>query len=135
MAMAERNLSMLFDFYEITMSNGYFRNGFYKKNVVFDVFYRTVPDGGGFAIAAGLEQIVEYIQQLHFTEQDIAYLRTKGNFDEGFLDYLRNFKFTGDIYAVPEGTPVFPNEPILTVKAPAIEAQLIETYLRNHEDW
>ena len=136
MAMAERNLSMLFDFYEITMSNGYFRNGFYKKNVVFDVFYRTVPDGGGFAIAAGLEQIVEYIQQLHFTEQDIAYLRTKGNFDEGFLDYLRNFKFTGDIYAVPEGTPVFPNEPILTVKAPAIEAQLIETYLLlavNHQ--
>ena len=136
MPMSERNLSMLFDFYEVTMSNGYFRNGFYKKNVVFDVFYRSVPDGGGFAIAAGLEQIVEYIQQLHFTDDDIAYLRGKGDFDEAFLYYLRNFKFTGDIYAVPEGTPIFPNEPILTVKAPAIEAQLIETYLLlaiNHQ--
>ena len=103
---------------------------------MFDVFYRSVPDGGGFAIAAGLEQIVEYIQQLHFTDDDIAYLRTKGDFDEAFLYYLRNFKFTGDIYAVPEGTPIFPNEPILTVKAPAIEAQLIETYLLlaiNHQ--
>ena len=88
MAMAERNLSMLFDFYEVTMSNGYFRNGYYKKNVIFDVFYRTVPDGGGFAIAAGLEQVVEYIQQLHFTEEDIAYLRTKGNFEAHFYNYV-----------------------------------------------
>ncbi len=136
MAMAERNLSMLCDFYEMTMSSGYFRNGFYKKNVIFDVFYRTVPDGGGFAIAAGLEQIVEYIQQLHFSAEDIAYLRSKGCLDEGFLDYLKDFRFTGDIYAVPEGTPIFPNEPILTVRAPAIEAQLIETYLLlsiNHQ--
>ena len=136
MAMADRNLSMLCDFYEFTMSNGYFRNGFYKKNVYFDVFYRTVPDGGGFAIAAGLEQIVEYIRQLHFSQEDIAYLRGHGCFDEGFLNYLRHFRFTGDIYAVPEGTPIFPNEPILTVRAPAIEAQLIETYVPlaiNHQ--
>ena len=118
------------------MSNGYLKNGFYKKITYFDVFYRTVPDGGGFAIAAGLEQIIEYIKQLHFSEEDIAYLRSKNMFDEEFLDYLKNFRFTGDIYAVPEGTPVFPHEPILTVKAPAIEAQLIETYLLlaiNHQ--
>ncbi len=136
MAMSERNLSMLCDFYELTMGNGYFRNGFYKRNVYFDVFYRSVPDGGGFAIAAGLEQIVEYIQQLHFSPEDIAYLRARNCFDEGFLDYLKNFRFSGDIYAVPEGTPIFPNEPILTVRAPAIEAQLIETYVLlaiNHQ--
>ena len=127
---------MLCDFYELTMGNGYYRNGFYKRNVYFDVFCRNVPDGGGFAIAAGLEQIVEYIQQLHFSDDDIAYLRGKGIFDEGFLTYLKNFKFHGDIYAVPEGTPVFPGEPLLTVRAPAIEAQLIETYLLleiNHQ--
>ena len=127
---------MLCDFYELTMGNGYYRNGFYKRNVYFDVFFRNVPDGGGFAIAAGLEQIVEYIQQLHFSDDDIAYLRSKGIFDEGFLNYLKNFKFHGDIYAVPEGTPVFPGEPLLTVRAPAIEAQLIETYLLleiNHQ--
>ena len=127
---------MLCDFYELTMGNGYYRNGFYKRNVYFDVFFRNVPDGGGFAIAAGLEQIVEYIQQLHFSDDDIAYLRGKGFFDEGFLNYLKNFKFHGDIYAVPEGTPVFPGEPLLTVRAPAIEAQLIETYLLleiNHQ--
>ena len=127
---------MLCDFYELTMGNGYYRNGFYKRNVYFDVFFRNVPDGGGFAIAAGLEQIVEYIQQLHFSDDDIAYLRSKGIFDEGFLNYLKNFKSHGDIYAVPEGTPVFPGEPLLTVRAPAIEAQLIETYLLleiNHQ--
>ena len=127
---------MLCDFYELTMGNGYYRNGFYKRNVYFDVFFRNVPDGGGFAIAAGLEQIVEYIQQLHFSDDDIAYLRGKGIFDEGFLNYLKNFKFHGDIYAVPEGTPVFPGEPLITVRAPAIQAQFIETYLLmivNHE--
>lgn len=134
--MDNKNLSMLCDFYELTMSNGYFKNDFYRRNTYFDVFFRSIPDHGGFAIAAGLEQIVEYIQQLHFTEEDIAYLRSKKLFDQGFLDYLRSFRFTGDLYAVPEGTPVFPNEPILTVKAPAIEAQLIETYLLlsiNHQ--
>lgn len=134
--MKEWNISMLCDFYELTMGNGYFKNGFYKKTAYFDVFFRTIPDGGGFAIAAGLEQIIEYIKQLHFTEEDIEFLRSKKLFDEEFLNYLKEFHFTGDIYAVPEGTPVFPHEPILTVKAPAIEAQLIETYLLlaiNHQ--
>lgn len=134
--MKNENLSMLCDFYELTMSNGYFKNGFYKKNVYFDLFFRKVPDNGGFAITAGLEQVIEYIKDLHFDENDIEFLKCKGIFDEQFLDYLRNFKFSGDIYAVPEGTPVFPNEPILTVKAPAIEAQLIETFLLltiNHQ--
>lgn len=134
--MKNENLSMLCDFYELTMSNGYVKNGFYKKNVYFDLFFRKVPDNGGFAITAGLEQAIEYIKDLHFDENDIEFLKGKGIFDEQFLDYLRNFKFSGDIYAVPEGTPVFPNEPILTVKAPAIEAQLIETFLLltiNHQ--
>ena len=134
--MEERNLSMLCDFYELTMGNGYFKNGFYNKYTYFDVFFRTVPDRGGFAIAAGLEQIIRYLEQLRFTEEDIAYLRARKLFDEEFLSYLRNFRFTGDLYAVPEGTPVFPNEPILTVRAPAIEAQLIETFLLltlNHQ--
>lgn len=134
--MKNENLSMLCDFYELTMSNGYYKNGFYKKNVYFDLFFRKVPDNGGFAITAGLEQVIEYIKDLHFDENDIEFLKGKGIFDEQFLDYLRNFKFSGDIYAVPEGTPVFPNEPILTVKAPAIEAQLIETFLLvtlNHQ--
>lgn len=134
--MDERNLSMLCDFYELTMGNGYFQNGFYKKTAYFDVFYRSVPDGGGFAIAAGLEQVIDYIKNLHFSEENIAFLRSKNIFNEGFLDYLKNFHFTGDIYAVPEGTPMFPNEPILTVKAPAIEAQLVETYILlaiNHQ--
>ncbi len=134
--MDKRNLSMLFDFYEVTMGNGYFKKGMQDQICYFDLFFRSVPDGGGFAIAAGLEQVVEYIQQLHFGEDDIEYLREKNLFDEDFLDYLRHFKFTGDIYAVPEGTPVFPHEPILTVRAPAIEAQLVETYLLlaiNHQ--
>lgn len=134
--MRKENMAMLCDFYEFTMSNGYFKNGFYKRTVYFDVFFRKVPDNGGFAIAAGLEQVIEYIKELHFDEDDIVYLRSKGIFDEGFLAYLRDFKFSGDIYAVPEGTPVFPNEPIITVKAPAIEAQLIETFVLltlNHQ--
>ncbi len=127
---------MLCDFYEFTMSGGYFKNGFYKKNTYFDVFFRSVPDSAGFAIAAGLEQVIEYIKDFHFEKEDIDYLRERGIFDEDFLEYLSNLRFTGDIYAVPEGTPVFPHEPILTVKAPAIEAQLIETYLLltlNHQ--
>ncbi len=134
--MDERNLSMLCDFYELTMGNGYLRNGFSKRKAYFDVFFRSVPDGGGFAIAAGLEQIIEYIRQFHFSEADIECLRAKNLFDEAFLEYLKSFRFTGDLYAVPEGTPVFPNEPILTVRAPAIEAQLLETYLLlaiNHQ--
>ena len=134
--MRKENLAMLCDYYEFTMSNGYFKNGFYKKNVYFDVFFRKVPDNGGFAIAAGLEQLIDYIKELHFEDEDIAYLRSKGIFDEGFLDYLKNFKFSGDIYAVPEGTPVFPDEPIVTIKAPAIEAQIVETFVLlsiNHQ--
>lgn len=134
--MNERNLSMLCDFYELTMGNGYFKKGIGSRISYFDVFFRSVPDGGGFAIAAGLEQVIDYINNLHFDDEDIDYLRSKKVFDEEFLKYLRNFKFSGDIYAVPEGTPVFPNEPILTVKAPAIEAQLIETYVLlaiNHQ--
>lgn len=126
--MRQVNMAMLCDFYELTMSNGFFKNGFYKKTVYFDLFFRSVPDNGGFAIAAGLEQFAKYIKELHFEKEDIEFLRNKNIFDEAFLKYLENFKFTGDIYAVPEGTPVFPNEPILTVKAPAIEAQMIETY-------
>lgn len=122
------NLSMLFDFYEMTMANGYFRQGMQDRITYFDVFFRRVPDGGGYAIAAGLEQLIEYIKDLHFDEEDIAYLRTKGLFEEDFLDYLRLFRFTGDIWAVPEGTPVFPHEPLITVRAPAPQAQLIETY-------
>lgn len=126
--MTDKNLAMLCDFYELTMCNGFYKNGFYKRTVYFDLFYRTVPDKGGFAIAAGLEQLIKYIEELHFEKDDIEFLRSKKIFDENFLEYLENFRFTGDIYAVPEGTPVFPNEPIITVKAPAIEAQLIETF-------
>ena len=131
-----QNLSMLCDFYELTMSNGYFRNGYKDRITYFDLFFRQVPDGGGFAIAAGLEQVVEYITNLHFSDADIDYLRSRGIFCEEFLQYLRNFRFTGDIWAVPEGTPVFPREPLITVRAPAIEAQLVETYLLlavNHQ--
>ena len=130
------NLSMLCDFYELTMGNGYLKYGYQDRITYFDVFFRDVPDHGGFAIAAGLEQVVEYIQNLHFDENDIAYLRGRKIFSEEFLDYLAHFRFTGDIYAVPEGTPIFPREPILTVRAPAIQAQLIETYLLlalNHQ--
>ncbi len=130
------NLTMLCDFYELTMSNGYFKYGYKDRITYFDVFYRSVPDGGGFAIAAGLEQVVEYIKDLHFGPEDIEYLRGRNLFDEAFLQYLSDFRFTGDIFAVPEGTPVFPKEPILTVRAPAIQAQLIETYLLlaiNHQ--
>ncbi|MBR2081280.1 MAG: nicotinate phosphoribosyltransferase [Oscillospiraceae bacterium] len=127
---------MLCDYYELTMGNGYFKKGYRDKITYFDVFFRSVPDGGGYAIAAGLEQVVKYIQDLHFEEEDIAYLRGRGIFDEDFLEYLRNFRFTGDIYAVPEGTVIFPREPILTVRAPAIEAQLVETFILlsiNHQ--
>ena len=130
------NLTMLCDFYELTMGNGYLKNGYGDRITYFDVFYRQNPDGGGFAIAAGLEQIIEYIQGLHFDAKDIEYLRSRNIFCEEFLDYLANFKFSGDIWSVPEGTPIFPREPILTVRAPAIEAQLVETYILlccNHQ--
>ena len=130
------NLTMLCDFYELTMGAGYFANGYTDRITYFDLFFRRCPDRGGFAIAAGLEQIVQYIQELHFDPEDIAYLRERKCFNEDFLNYLANFKFTGDIWAVPEGTPIFPREPIITVRAPAIQAQLVETYLLlcvNHQ--
>ena len=130
------NLTMLCDFYELTMGYGYFENGYKDRICYFDVFYRQCPDGGGFAIAAGLEQIIHYIQNLHFGPEDIAYLRGRKLFSEEFLTYLENFRFTGDIWAVPEGTPIFPHEPIMTIRAPAIEAQLIETFILlcvNHQ--
>ena len=134
--MSQINKTLLCDFYELTMANGYFELGKGDEIAYFDLFFRRVPDGGGFAIAAGLEQVVDYIRELRFTEEDISYLKEKGMFSDGFLDYLRSFRFTGDIYAVPEGTPVFPGEPIITVRAPAVEAQFIETYLLlciNHQ--
>ena len=130
------NLSMLCDFYELTMGNGYFQNGYKDRVTYFDAFFRSVPDKGGFAISAGLDQLIDYIQNLHFDEEDIEYLRGRGVFSEAFLDYLRNFRFTGDIYAMPDGTPIFPREPVFTVRAKAIEAQLIETFLLlvfNHQ--
>ena len=130
------NLTMLCDFYELTMGNGYWENGMRDRITYFDVFYRDVPDSGGFAIAAGLEQIVDYVQNLHFDAEDIAYLRGRGIFSEDFLAYLADFHFTGDIWAVPEGTPIFPREPVITVRAPAIQAQLLETYMLlefNHQ--
>ena len=132
----KRNLTMLCDYYELTMSNGYFVNGMKDKIVYFDVFYRNNPDNGGYAVVAGLEQIIEYIKDLHFDKSDIEYLRGRGCFSEEFLGYLRNFKFSGDIWAVPEGTVVFPGEPLMTVRAPIIEAQFIETYVLmviNHQ--
>ena len=130
------NYTMLCDFYELTMANGYFVMGMADRITYFDIFFREIPDGGGFAIAAGLEQIIDYVKNLHFTEDDIEYLRDRDCFDERFLEMLRNFRFTGDIWAVPEGTPIFPSEPVITVRAPAYQAQFIETYLLlvfNHQ--
>lgn len=132
----ERNISMVMDMYELTMSNGYFNEKCQDTLAAFDVFYRKNPDHAGFAIFAGLEQIVEYIQNLHFEEKDIEYLRSRNLFTEEFLEYLRGFRFRGDIYAMPEGTIMYPNEPIMTVVAPLIDAQLIETAILlelNHQ--
>ena len=123
----QNNYTMLCDFYEITMSNGYFKCGYGDKIVYFDMFYRQNPDEGGYAVVAGLEQVVEYIKNLKFTDSDIEYLRGKNCFDEGFLAFLRDFRFTGSVWAVPEGTVVFPGEPLMIVKGRAIEAQFIET--------
>lgn len=130
------NMTMLCDFYELTMGNGYFQAGLRDRITYFDVFFRDVPDRGGFAVCAGLDQIIDYIQNLHFDGEDIQYLREKGIFSEEFLEFLRDFRFTGDIWAVPEGTPIFPREPVITVRAPAIQAQLIETFILlafNHQ--
>lgn len=131
-----RNLTMVMDFYEMTMSNGYFKDGVKDTKVAFDVFYRKNPDNGGFAIFAGLEQIVDYIENLSFSDEDIEYLSEQNMFSEEFLKYLKEFEFTGDIYAFPEGTVMYPNEPVITVVAPLIDAQLIETAILlqvNHQ--
>jgi nicotinate phosphoribosyltransferase len=130
------NTTMLADFYEFTMANGYFESGAAEKTGYFDLFFRNIPDGGGFAIAAGLEQVIEYLENLNFTEDDLAFLRQKGGFGEGFLQYLRDFTFKCDVWAVPEGTPVFPGEPLITVRGPMAQAQFIETMLLllvNHQ--
>lgn len=124
-----RNLTMLSDFYEFTMANGYYENGMKETTAVFDAFYRKNPDGGGYAIFAGLNDIISYIKNLSFSDEDIEYFKSQGDFSEGFLEYLRNFKFTGDVYAFPEGSVMFPGEPIVTVKAPIIECSILETYL------
>ena len=132
----ERNYTMLCDFYELTMANGYFREGFQDKIVYFDMFFRKVPDGGGFALMMGTEQLIEYIKELKFSSADIEYLRGKNLFCEAFLDYLANMEFCCDIWAVPEGTPVFPGEPIVTVRGPIIQAQFVETMILltvNHQ--
>ncbi len=130
------NLTMLVDFYEFTMANGYLVNGLGDEIAYFDMFFRTVPDEGGFAIMAGLEQFITYLENLHFSEEDIQYLRSKGIFDERFLDYLANFQFACDVWTVREGTPIFPHEPIVTVRGPVIQAQFVETMLLlsiNHQ--
>ena len=130
-----RNLTMLTDFYELTMANGYYKNGFKDTIASFDMFFRTMPDGGGYVIMAGVEQLVDYFRNLSFSKKDIDYLRGKG-FSEDFLDYLANFRFACDVWAVPEGTPIFPGEPIVKVKGPVIQAQFVETMVLltiNHQ--
>ena len=130
------NYTMLCDFYELTMGNGYFKCGKRDTVTYFDVFFRDIPDGGGYAVCAGLDQLIDYINDLRFSEEDIECLRRKNTFSEDFLSYLKEFSFTGDIWAVPEGTPIFPGEPIMVVRAPAIEAQFIETFVLlsiNHQ--
>ncbi|WP_346870255.1 nicotinate phosphoribosyltransferase [Clostridium sp. UBA5119] len=132
----KRNLSMLTDFYQLTMGNGYLKKGMKDRIAYFDMFFRKIPDNGGYVIIAGLEQFIEYINTLSFTEEDISFLRERGIFSEGFLEYLRDFKFQCDIWAIPEGTVVFPNEPIITVRGPIPQGQLIETMLLltiNHQ--
>lgn len=134
--MNNRNLTLLTDFYELTMANGYFENGMADTICYFDMFFRRVPDDGGFAIMCGLEQVISYMKELRFKDDDIDYLRSKGIFSEQFLEYLRNFKFECDVWAVPEGTPIFPREPIVTVRGPAIQAQFVETMVLlciNHQ--
>ncbi len=130
------NNTLLTDFYEITMANGYFKNNKHNEIAYFDMFFRKVPDNAGFAIMAGVEQVIDYLNELKFEDEDIEFLREKGIFDEDFLNYLKNFKFECDVWAIPEGTPIFPNEPILTVRGPLIQAQFIETMILlsiNHQ--
>ena len=129
--MYQRNLTLLTDLYELTMMQGYFKEKDANETVIFDAFYRSNPDGNAFSICAGLEQVIEYVKNLHFEPEDVDYLRSVGLFDEDFLDYLLHFKFSGDIYAIPEGTVMFPREPIIKVIAPIMEAQLVETAILN----
>ena len=132
----KRNISMMMDLYELTMANGYFANEKEPRKVVFDVFYRKNPEDGGYAIFAGLEQVIAYVENLHFDREDIDYFRSLNQFSEEFLEYLKDFRFTGDIYAFPEGTIMYPNEPVITVLAPLIDAQLVETAILaqiNHQ--
>ncbi|MBW6409158.1 nicotinate phosphoribosyltransferase [Clostridium weizhouense] len=132
----ERNLTMLVDFYELTMGNGYFEKGLKDKIAYFDMFFRRVPDGGGYCIMAGVDQLIHYLNNLRFTDEDIEYLNSKNTFSEEFLQFLKDFKFTCDVWAVPEGNPVFPNEPLITVRGPVIQAQFIETMILltiNHQ--
>lgn len=129
--MDRQNLTLLTDLYELTMMQGYFKNKDQNETVIFDAFYRNNPCDGGFAIAAGLEQVIQYVKNLHFEDEDISYLASLGIFDKDFLDYLKDFKFTGDIYSVPEGTVVFPREPLVKVIAPIMQAQLVETAILN----
>ena len=131
-----RNLTLLTDFYELTMANGYFRNGMQDEIAYFDMFFRQAPDNAGFAVMAGLEQLITYLKGLRFTEEDIEFLRSKGCFGEEFLDYLRSFRFACDVWAIPEGTPIFPGEPLVTVRGPSVQAQFIETMVLltvNHQ--
>lgn len=131
-----RNLSLVMDFYELTMSQVYFQDGLKDTEVVFDLFYRRNPDDGGLAVFCGLEQVIEYVRKLQFSPEDIDYLRSLNQFTPEFLDYLSTIRFTGDLWSIPEGTPVFPHEPLVRVKAPIIEAQLLETALLlalNHQ--
>lgn len=129
--MSERNLTLLTDLYELTMMQGYFKEKGANETVIFDAFYRNNPAGGGYAVCAGLAQVIDYVKNLHFDEEDVAYLRSTGLFGEDFLTYLGDFRFTGDIWAVPEGSVIFPREPLVKVIAPIMEAQLIETALLN----
>ena len=131
-----RNITMMMDLYEMTMAYGYFKENDTEKKVAFDVFYRKNPDGGGFSIFAGLEQVIEYLENMHFEDEDVEYFRSLNLFDEDFLAYLKNFRFNGDVYAFEEGTIMYPNEPVVTVVAPLIEAQLVETAILaqiNHQ--
>ena len=135
--MIERlNMTMLTDYYELTMANGYFEKGLRDQIAYFDLFFRTIPDGGGFAIIAGLEQVVRFLENIKFEKEDLDYLRSRGHFSEEFLQYLQNFKFECDVWAIPEGTPVFPREPVLIVRGPVIQVQFIESILLlliNHQ--
>ncbi|MDE7015616.1 MAG: nicotinate phosphoribosyltransferase, partial [Kineothrix sp.] len=129
--MDRQNLTLLTDLYELTMMQGYFKHKDQNETVIFDAFYRTNPGEGGYAVAAGLEQVIQYIKELHFSDEDIDYLSSLGIFGQDFLDYLKDFKFTGDIYAIPEGSVIFPREPLIKVIAPIMQAQLIETAILN----